>query len=69
MRCILGLTRPDLRDGDASSAGRYRELARPMRRVGALIDPRARHPGRTAYAHLLALAQSNGLPARAGWTR
>ena len=40
----------------------YRELSRPMRRVGALIDPRARHPGRTAYAHLLALAQSNGLP-------
>ena len=40
----------------------YRELARPMRRVGALIDPRARHPGRTAYAHLLALAQSNDLP-------
>jgi ABC-2 type transport system ATP-binding protein len=33
-----------------------------MRRVGALIDPRARHPGRTAYRHLLALAQSNGLP-------
>jgi ABC-2 type transport system ATP-binding protein len=33
-----------------------------MRRVGALIDPRARHPGRTARAHLLALAQSNGLP-------
>ena len=34
-----------------------------MRRVGALIDPRARHPGRTAYRHLLALAQSNRLPA------
>src|SRR5919112_1066498 len=33
-----------------------------MRRVGALIDPRARHPGRTAYAHLLALAQSNDIP-------
>jgi ABC-2 type transport system ATP-binding protein len=40
----------------------YRELARPMRRVGALVDPQARHPGRTAYAHLLALAQSNALP-------
>jgi ABC-2 type transport system ATP-binding protein len=41
----------------------YRELAHPVRRVGALVDPRARHPGRTAYAHLLALAQSNDLPA------
>jgi ABC-2 type transport system ATP-binding protein len=61
MRCILGLTRPTA--GTATVLGRpYRELARPMRRVGALIDPRARHPGRTAYAHLLALAQSNALP-------
>jgi ABC-2 type transport system ATP-binding protein len=62
MRCILGLTRPT--SGTATVLGRpYRELAQPMRRVGALIDPHARHPGRTAYRHLLALAQSNGLPA------
>jgi ABC-2 type transport system ATP-binding protein len=62
MRCILGLARPTT--GTATVFGRpYRELDRPMRRVGALIDPRARHPGRTAYRHLLALAQSNGLPA------
>jgi ABC-2 type transport system ATP-binding protein len=61
MRCILGLTRPT--EGRATVLGRpYRHLSRPMRRVGALIDPRARHPGRTAYAHLLAMAQSNGLP-------
>jgi ABC-2 type transport system ATP-binding protein len=61
MRCVLGLTRPT--SGTARVLGRpYRELARPMSRVGALIDPRARHPGRTAHAHLLALAQSNGLP-------
>jgi ABC-2 type transport system ATP-binding protein len=61
MRCILGLARPT--SGTATVLGRpYRELARPMRRVGALIDPRARHPGRTAYAHLLALARSNDLP-------
>ena len=61
MRCILGLARPT--SGTATVLGRpYRELAHPMRRVGALIDPRARHPGRTAYRHLLALAQSNGLP-------
>jgi ABC-2 type transport system ATP-binding protein len=62
MRCVLGLTRPT--SGTATVLGQpYRELAHPMRRVGALIDPRARHPGRTAYRHLLALAQSNGLPA------
>ncbi|RBY94992.1 ABC transporter ATP-binding protein [Blastococcus sp. TBT05-19] len=61
MRCVLGLTRPT--EGTATVLGRpYRELPRPMRSVGALIDPRARHPGRTAYAHLLALAQSNALP-------
>jgi ABC-2 type transport system ATP-binding protein len=61
LRCIVGLTRPT--SGTATVLGRpFRELAEPMRRVGALIDPRARHPGRTAYAHLLALAQSNALP-------
>jgi ABC-2 type transport system ATP-binding protein len=61
MRCVLGLARPT--SGTATVLGRpYRELAQPMRRVGALIDPRARHAGRTAYRHLLALAQSNGLP-------
>ena len=61
MRCVLGLARPT--SGTATVLGRpYRELDEPMRRVGALIDPRARHPGRTAYRHLLALAQSNGLP-------
>jgi ABC-2 type transport system ATP-binding protein len=61
MRCILGLTRPTA--GTATVLGRpYRELARPMRTVGALIDPRAVHPGRTAYAHLRALAHSNDLP-------
>ena len=61
MRCVLGLARPS--SGTATVLGRpYRELDEPMRRVGALIDPRARHPGRTAYRHLLALAQSNRLP-------
>jgi ABC-2 type transport system ATP-binding protein len=63
MRCVLGLARPT--SGTATVLGRpYRQLAQPMRRVGALIDPRSRHPGRTAYRHLLALAQSNGLPVK-----
>jgi ABC-2 type transport system ATP-binding protein len=62
MRCVLGLARPT--SGTATVLGRpYREHAQPMRRVGALIDPRARHPGRTAYRHLLGLAQSNQIPA------
>ncbi|WP_369136812.1 ABC transporter ATP-binding protein [Modestobacter versicolor] len=61
MRCVLGLTRPTA--GTARVLGvPYAELPVPMRAVGALVDPRARHPGRTAYAHLLALAQSNHLP-------
>jgi ABC-2 type transport system ATP-binding protein len=61
MRCVLGLTRPTA--GSATVLGRpFRDLPDPMRRVGALIDPRARHPGRSARAHLRVLAQSNGLP-------
>ena len=68
MRCILGLTRPT--SGTATVLGRpYRELAQPMRRVGALIDPRARHPGRTAYAPpARAGAEQRPAPC-AGWTR
>jgi ABC-2 type transport system ATP-binding protein len=63
MRCVLGLTRPTA--GTATVLGvPYRALDRPMRRVGALVDPRARHPGRTAYQHLRVLAQSNALPWR-----
>ncbi len=62
MRCVLGLTRPT--SGTATVLGvPYRDLDVPMRRVGALVDPRTRHPGRTAHAHLTALAQSNRLPA------
>ena len=63
LRCLLGLARPTA--GTATVLGvPYRELPRPMERVGALVDPRARHPGRTARAHLAALARSNALPAR-----
>ncbi|MGY1743920.1 ATP-binding cassette domain-containing protein [Blastococcus sp. SYSU D00695] len=63
MRCVLGLARPT--SGTATVLGvPYRRLDRPLHRVGALVDPRARHPGRTAHAHLLALARSAGLPRR-----
>jgi ABC-2 type transport system ATP-binding protein len=63
MRCVLGLARPTA--GTATVLGvPYRRLHRPLTRVGALVDPRARHPGRTAHAHLRALARSNGLSRR-----
>ncbi|HUN34638.1 MAG TPA: ATP-binding cassette domain-containing protein [Trebonia sp.] len=63
MRCILGLDYPDA--GAITVDGkRYAELAFPMRDVGALIDAKAVHGGRSAYNHLLCLAQTNSLPKR-----
>ncbi|HTU76696.1 MAG TPA: ATP-binding cassette domain-containing protein [Trebonia sp.] len=63
MRCILGLDYPDA--GAITVDGkRYAELAYPMREVGALIDAKAVHGGRSAYNHLLCLAQTNNLPNR-----
>ena len=63
MRLILGLDRPT--DGTVTVHGKdFRELAQPMREVGALLDAKAVHGGRSAYSHLLCLAQTNNLPAR-----
>lgn len=63
MRAILGLDRPN--KGTISVNGRsYVELPAPLREVGALLDAKALHGGRRAYFHLLALAQSNGIPGR-----
>ena len=63
MRLILGLDYPDT--GTAIIHGqRYAGLAYPMREVGALIDAKAVHGGRSAYNHLLCLAQTNNLPKR-----
>jgi len=42
----------------------YHDLGNPMREVGALIDAKAVHGGRSAYNHLLCLAQTNNLPKR-----
>ncbi|HEY2831013.1 MAG TPA: ATP-binding cassette domain-containing protein [Sporichthyaceae bacterium] len=62
MRCILGLDAPS--SGRVTVGGRaYRDLPAPLREVGALVDAGAVHPKRTAYNHLLALAQSNRIPA------
>lgn len=63
MRLLLGLDRPDA--GHASICGAaYRDLPVPLRTVGALLEARAMHRGRSAYNHLLCLAQTQGLPAR-----
>jgi ABC-2 type transport system ATP-binding protein len=62
MRLMLGLDAPD--GGMVRIAGRrYAELGWPLREVGALLEARAFHPGRTARAHLAALAASNSIPA------
>jgi ABC-2 type transport system ATP-binding protein len=42
----------------------YHDLPAPLREVGALLDAKAFHGGRSAFNHLLCLAQSNGIPAR-----
>src|SRR5579863_7804455 len=63
MRCILGLDYPD--EGAITIDGKvYGNLAFPMREVGALLEAKAVHGGRSAYNHLLCLAQTNGLPKR-----
>src|SRR5690348_15893543 len=63
MRLILGLDRPQ--SGTALINGRrYRDLKDPLRTVGALLEAKTVHPGRTARNHLLFLAQTQGLPAR-----
>jgi ABC-2 type transport system ATP-binding protein len=60
MRLILGLDEPT--SGTALVGGRrYREIVRPLRYVGSLLDATAVHGGRTALDHLLSLAVSNGI--------
>ena len=63
MRMIMGLDQPDagqIRIGGQS----YGELRWPLREVGALLEAKAFHPGRTARAHLNALAASNAIGRR-----
>ena len=60
MRIILGLDAPTR--GRATVNGRdYRTFAAPLREVGALLEARAVHTGRSAYNHLLAMAQTHGI--------
>ncbi|MFE1584963.1 ABC transporter ATP-binding protein [Streptomyces sp. NPDC058737] len=63
MRMVLGLDRPTA--GDVRIDGKhYDELADPLTYIGALLEAKAWHGGRSAYNHLLCLAQSNGIPAK-----
>jgi ABC-2 type transport system ATP-binding protein len=63
MRMIMGLDRPNA--GSVTIQGRrYRELPWPLHEVGALLEAKAIHPGRSAYNHLWMLAQTNGISRR-----
>jgi len=63
MRLILGLDAPT--SGNVLVNGKpYRDHAAPMYQVGALLEARSVHTGRSANNHLLALAQTHGIPKR-----
>ncbi|MFB7169790.1 ABC transporter ATP-binding protein [Streptomyces sp. NPDC056254] len=63
MRMMLDLDNPT--SGAVRIYGkRYRDLQEPLKHVGALLDAKAMHGGRTAYNNLLCLAQSNRIPER-----
>ena len=63
MRMFMGLDAPSA--GEALVNGQnFHELRWPLREVGALLEARAVHPGRSARAHLLMLAQTNGISKR-----
>ncbi|MFF5981314.1 ABC transporter ATP-binding protein [Streptomyces olindensis] len=61
MRMLLGLDAPTR--GHATVGGRsYATHPAPLTEVGALLEARSVHPGRTAYHHLCALAHTHGIP-------
>ncbi|MER7895919.1 ABC transporter ATP-binding protein [Streptomyces sp. NPDC096046] len=61
MRMVLGLDHPTA--GDVRIDGKhYHQLEDPLTYIGALLEAKAWHGGRTAHNHLLCLAQSNGIP-------
>ena len=60
MRMILGLDAPTT--GTVRVNGRsYRDLEAPLHEIGAMLEARAIHTGRSAYHHLLAMAQTHGI--------
>ncbi len=61
MRLILGLDAPS--DGEVKVNGkRYADFPAPLHEVGALLEAKSVHTGRSAYNHLLALAHTHGIP-------
>src|ERR1700694_1678364 len=61
MRLIVGLGAPS--EGGVTVGGRaYRDYPAPLHEVGVLLEARSVHTGRSAYHHLLALAQTHGIP-------
>src|ERR1700685_1577104 len=63
MRLILGLDKPTT--GQVTVTGKpYRAHVAPLAEVGALLEARSVHTGRSASNHLLALAQTHGIPRR-----
>src|SRR4051794_19244823 len=63
MRLIVGLDAPS--SGDVRVNGKhFREHPAPLHEVGALLEARSVHTGRSAYNHLLSLARTHGLPRR-----
>src|SRR5436189_108023 len=63
MRLILELDAPS--SGDVTVNGKhYRDHPAPLHEVGALLEAKSVHTGRSAYNHLLALAQTHGIPKR-----
>jgi ABC-2 type transport system ATP-binding protein len=60
MRMIMGLDKPNAGETRVNGAN-YHDLAWPLREVGALLEAKAIHPGRSAFNHLWALAQTNGI--------
>ena len=60
MRLILGLDSPTA--GDVTLNGKhYRDHKSPMHEAGALLEARSIHTGRSAYYHLLSLAETHGI--------
>ncbi|NKZ01601.1 ABC transporter ATP-binding protein [Nocardiopsis alborubida] len=61
MRAMVGLDHPT--SGTVLIDGRhYREYREPLRKVGALLDAKGVHPGRTVRGHLVVMARSNRIP-------
>ncbi|MFT2817867.1 ABC transporter ATP-binding protein [Leifsonia sp. A12D58] len=63
MRMIVGLDRPT-RGTALVNGKRYADHAAPLHEVGALLDAKAIHTGRTAYNHLRAMAATHGISQR-----